>query len=1401
MTQKRKVYAQRGQYYEEDQYQVAIEAGVDVPRLSLADDEVLTEAERIALATSDFQTHAFKKILEGEVVMMLDDHTNAVFIIQIAIMELGYGHKLEGEYADAYGEGTAHAVSAIQTDHGLTVTGAVNSETLKLIDGKLEALQQENSETGEAAEEKLHELIDPAWELKKAKWNTMGPAEIAADRELDWSVIKALFKTNDSQLANDYLKELLMEGWTPSDGLPEVSTWYENDILVVQAWTFSQAVQTAMVKGLDWDNGDIFHWKAHPKASANQFIALQTEAKRIAEDYAYAQESELPYKGTLEEFIARYQGSFDVYTAAHSIMLDPVVVTAKKTENIEGKRFVTVSPPITAIVAQPQKDEEDKGVRLRPKPIAAHEVGSDEKAQEALEQEVLDYLPLNTRVTILRDCEEHGWYYVVTDKNKKGYVNRAFINAKMPNVNYRYHVLEEGEKLMQVVRKYYNSDDEKALGQVELMGDYRNYILEIVRINEETNGKGGGVYFKEGVDGASKDAWDQIEYKHGYRIWIPDTGVLMQRLKARTDKEIFAQDWKVEEALDLGQTVLNGTAQTAVINTFLVAWESVPEAQRMANIKYYGGLAREEMEKMRSDDSMINLVLSKAGYLIPGGSMMNVARKVLTSMTIGFIDGMLNMNPKQLVAMAGRAIRKLTDIQFYMGALSGIVAGIKQWGTDIIDMFTGAWDMMKMIMSPEFREQISKSMSNAAEFIYKKKDEIMKSFEGMNLFQMLEAMMDGANAAVLRISESLGGKLAQGVVNLGGKSPYGFGHGVGKIGGMLLPDIVIGAVSSGAWAAAKGAITASKPIMKMLKPILKGVKATQKQLKAGKDAIVTVYEKLLKHKDAVFKFMGKSAQKFWKKLIEIFEKFKAFVRKKIADTPGGKKFLEVDGKVRDYAKKNYEKFKNWFKGDNKLDGENNTTENLKKVIWAKAYVELQDNLPISPDVKTVVAFLNTNYALHETKKSYKSTRFGTEKGWYTISVNPEIGDYSEGASEEDKNKNANKTPSGGYEIQKGKHYSKTDGFNPRNVGRLKNKIDSQEEFLEFIKDFKGDRDLINELSSNTDLLESWKRLKKIDGFNFDQYPGLDKKKVLEMAKDLQKQEDLAAWMKHLDADTIKKLDQDKAYFKKWQQKKWGERIEGDGILKKSGLDKEQFNKMLKRFDNEQQLHDYFKNLEANPDLLKRMGDKPELVDAWKKIEGSDYANNSEFYDILERYADGENLEDIINNRMPNVTYDKVEKKYKTKEIDRWVELQDKPRLGDDAAKKLDELRDMKFEDKPSVASVIEFDGDVVGGVSRRKGDGKYFDGINQGLEDLLDGVPKSKKSFWHGMCAEMGILSDILNKSFDGKRVSEDQIKALFQGAKMSAINLDKGRRGTFRSACKTCAYVFKKLNITEVLR
>ena len=80
-------------------------------------------------------------------------------------------------------------------------------------------------------------------------------------------------------------------------------------------------------------------------------------------------------------------------------------------------------------------------------------------------------------------------------------------------------------------------------------------------------------------------------------------------------------------------------------------------------------------------------------------------------------------------------------------------------------------------------------------------------------------------------------------------------------------------------------------------------------------------------------------------------------------------------------------------------------------------------------------------------------------------------------------------------------------------------------------------------------------------------------------------------------------------------------------------------------------------------------------------------------------------------------------------------------------------------------------------------------------------MPDSKRSDWHGMCAEMGILSDILNKSFGGKRVTESQMKALFQGARMSAINLGKTRGGTFRAACKTCAYIFKKLDIDEVLR
>ena len=998
MTQKRKSYARRGQNYEEDYFDLGIEEVLDLPRLTAEDDQALSEAEKIALKGSNFQTRAFKKILNGEVVMMIDDYTDAVYVIQHALIQLGYGHMLYDEYADHYGEGTAQAIFAFQFDHdALAPSGMVNAETLKVIDEKLSALETEPVTETEERIEANHERIDPDWEAKKAKWAKMGPAQIAKDRGLDWKQVKDIMRSDGTARVNGYIKELLMEGWIPEDGAPEVRTTRENGVMVIEAWTFSLAVQTAIANGLGWDKGDMFRWKQHRNAKTNQLIELYTQPRPLDVALDLARNFVVPFKGSVQEFVKKHEGSFLVYqnNVSDQIPAPSVTISGPNQDNVKGEKvFTKLENPSVALVQIRQTSEGDQGIPLYKNPISVEEAGSNEIQRKAIEKDIITHLPFNTKLTILEECKEHDWYYVMTEKNDKGYVEGFKIKKDLPDPSYRYHYVEEDQNMLEIAHMYYNPDSKKSLGQIEEDPLYRNYVLELGRLNLEASKDGkSGVYVKGGGDLSNRENWENIRVKKNHRIWVADSNAIYTRLLMRSEKEIYKYDGVKANVFKAGQVFLDHTAQTFAIKSFLGWWDKIPEQERIDNIKEYGPQIVSKIKLLRND-SEIGRMIEKAMVLIPGATTILMVRRLLVSTVVGFFDTLVNMDPKVLIKVIGDSLRKLLDIQFYIGLGRGIIRGVVQWGEDLLNIFTDVGKLMGTLLSPEFYNKLSETGKRALEYVTQKKEKIMESFKELSFIELFSSLMDGAMSLVNMFGEKLGGKLAIGAVNYINRSPFGFGNGIGKIGGMLLPDIVIGALSGGVWAAVKGAITGSQYIMKILKPILKGIQVVQKTLQRGKNAVKGMLKMIKNLLSGIFKSVGQGAKRFWQKLEDLFGDFMRFFSKKADNVPGGKK-AGIDTDVDDFVFKNKKKYEGELKGKDGLKDHPDSKdydEKMRALLWAKAYVEMEDKRPDTPSVQKVVGFLNLSIKYPGGKQfQFKPL---AQKDTYRIFINPTVGNLT-----------------------------------------------------------------------------------------------------------------------------------------------------------------------------------------------------------------------------------------------------------------------------------------------------------------------------------------------------------------------------------------------------------------------
>ncbi|MCG8476869.1 MAG: hypothetical protein MI784_15495, partial [Cytophagales bacterium] len=178
-------------------------------------------------------------------------------------------------------------------------------------------------------------------------------------------------------------------------------------------------------------------------------------------------------------------------------------------------------------------------------------------------------------------------------------------------------------------------------------------------------------------------------------------------------------------------------------------------------------------------------------------------------------------------------------------------------------------------------------------------------------------------------------------------------------------------------------------------------------------------------------------------------------------------------------------------------------------------------------------------------------------------------------------------------------------------------------------------------------------------------------------------------------------------------------------------------------------------------------------------------------------------DDVITKRIPDVNY--------SDDLSLWLKLLDEDGLSKNASDLLDKeslsaLENFSNNKRPGAAAVMEGDNfSPVSATSIRNGSVDYFDGINPLIKDLLEQIKKSGiQSNGHGKCAEVKVLSDVLNNHFKNKVPTLEEAIDYLRGTKSKAVSLKRsaknaGSHGKFKCACVSCSPLMKRLKVIEV--
>ncbi len=669
-------------------------------------------------------------------------------------------------------------------------------------------------------------------------------------------------------------------------------------------------------------------------------------------------------------------------------------IQIEKEKKFEAKKFKDVNN-ITALAKDPPGIDKETGepttggVNLRKIPFTPAEIEKNLVFKSDIEQSFIKHLEFGTRMTILRssipgaDGKDPGWYWVMTETGDEGYVAKHLVETNLPAPDVSYHLVTEGETLLEIARKYYSPDSEDRVGIVESDGEFRNYVLELARYNEKWRGDEAGAVFEKGADSKDPNSWKKTIVRKGLRMWIPSAAEMYYTIKGRPEDQVYDNtNW----AEDGGQWIIDNAPTTMMIDAYLDWWTKVPVEIREKKVLYYYKQQLKMFKKLQVDWSWLDPYIAPLIPFVPGtGAILSTTfvYDLFISFNIGYFDYMSKSDPKRLVMNIERTLRNLTQLEHYKGVFFGFFQGLEDWGKDFLDIFVTIGDavmtMTDILFDPETYKKIAEFTGDALEFVITNAYFIRNTLQDLSFTEAITGLMSGMRSVVNKKGKELGKSTAQALTNFAASSPYDQGFSIGRINGYLMPEIILAVATEGIYAAIKAGLKAVQVMMKFLKPILKGIKVGLKALKEALSAATEFASWISSFIQNVLKTMKKGASKFWEKMEELFEGFRKFLKKKYDKEVNLNKSGDID--VEDYTNNNKSRLRKEVKED--LDSDYG--EYVEDIIKAFAIIELNDALDPSPPASTVTQFLNATIDL---PKNDKFTSHHISGNLYEIKFNP-----------------------------------------------------------------------------------------------------------------------------------------------------------------------------------------------------------------------------------------------------------------------------------------------------------------------------------------------------------------------------------------------------------------------------
>jgi hypothetical protein len=375
------------------------------------------------------------------------------------------------------------------------------------------------------------------------RWQGMSLWAISQERGIAWSDILTnfqIFNSDSNSTKNDayaYAKKRIMEGWVPADGKPEVRSWYEGDLLVVDSWKRSLARKYVLSLGYKPDTGFIYKWyKSFLTADENanetyNVYELRDKPTLIELEYKQAHEDpDIPFKGTIYEFSRQY-GTY----AAYAEKLDSKYAAELSKKMALFKGIAEGKSKNGIIKYVPEKTDDPAGVRFRSSPFTETDMKNNGFRNQ---HNFRRYLPLSTKMTLLRylgymNGVKENWYEVKLETGEVGFVAGDYIETNLPEPGAFYHLPVENEGLLRIAARYMKG------------GDARDFANLIVRINDPYR-----VFniVKTPFNKYDKDAWAKVQTLENVLIWIPSTNYALEYIK--NDPNSKTSDSRIDELLD-----------------------------------------------------------------------------------------------------------------------------------------------------------------------------------------------------------------------------------------------------------------------------------------------------------------------------------------------------------------------------------------------------------------------------------------------------------------------------------------------------------------------------------------------------------------------------------------------------------------------------------------------------------------------------------------------------------------------------------------------------------------------------------------------------------------------------------------------------------------------------------